>query len=78
MANDVDNSERTHEEELELGGSLLPLEDEETVQERRERRIARFRLLWTQRKFLAHTTFIGLVAATIIAFLIPKQFTSIA
>ena len=44
----------------------------------RERLLARLRLLWEKRRFLVRCVLIGLVAATLIAFLIPKQFESTA
>lgn len=78
MAKDVEKPMRAHEEELELTEPLLSLEDEESENEHRERTIARLRLLWNRRGFLARATAVGLVAATAIAFLIPKRFTSTA
>jgi len=42
----------------------------------RERTVARLRLLWDQRRFLFRVTALGLVAATAIAFLIPKRYES--
>jgi uncharacterized protein involved in exopolysaccharide biosynthesis len=38
--------------------------------------IASLRLLWARRRFLLRATFIGLVCATLIAFLIPKRYVS--
>ncbi len=40
----------------------------------RRKRVARLRLLWNQRKFLVRITAVGLVAATVIASLIPKRY----
>jgi uncharacterized protein involved in exopolysaccharide biosynthesis len=42
----------------------------------RERTVARLRLLWEQRQFLFRVTALGLVAATAVAFLIPKRYES--
>jgi uncharacterized protein involved in exopolysaccharide biosynthesis len=44
----------------------------------RERLLARLRLLWDERRFLVRCVLAGLVVATLIAFLIPKQFESTA
>jgi uncharacterized protein involved in exopolysaccharide biosynthesis len=44
----------------------------------RERLLARLRLLWNERRFLVRFALIGLVVATLTAFLIPKQFESTA
>ena len=44
----------------------------------RERNIARMRLLWEHRKFLAKLSVCGLIVATLIAFLIPSRYTSTA
>jgi len=44
----------------------------------RERLLARLRLLWNERPFLVRCVLIGLVVATLVAFLIPKQFESTA
>lgn len=76
MPKEIDKPQRTHEEELELAEPLLALESEEDVRERRERRVAKFLLLWSHRRFLARAAVVGLVASTILAFLIPKEFTS--
>lgn len=43
-----------------------------------KRSIQKLTLLWNERKFLARTAAIGLIVATLIAFLIPKRFTSTA
>jgi uncharacterized protein involved in exopolysaccharide biosynthesis len=44
----------------------------------RERLLARLRLLWNERRFLVRCVLIGLIVATLTAFLIPKQFESTA
>ncbi|HEX5423660.1 MAG TPA: GNVR domain-containing protein [Candidatus Acidoferrales bacterium] len=74
MSKDVEIGSR-HEEELDLAEPLL---DEEDVRAARERAIARLTLLWNRRQFLARTAGVGLLVATLIAFLIPKRFTSTA
>lgn len=44
----------------------------------RAQRIARLRMLWERRGFLFRATLIGMVAAAVIAFLIPKRYDSTA
>ncbi len=44
----------------------------------RERLLARARLFWDQRRFFLRCALVGLLVATLIAFLIPKQFESTA
>src|SRR5215469_1644414 len=78
MSKDVEKRPPTREEELDLLEPLLSLEGEEEARKRRERSIARLRLLWIRRVFLGRIAGTGLVMATVIAFLIPKQFTSTA
>jgi uncharacterized protein involved in exopolysaccharide biosynthesis len=78
MAKEIDKREQTHEEELELAEPLLVLESEEDIRARREKRIAKFLLLWSHRRILARAALVGLVAGAILAFLIPRDFTSTA
>ncbi len=52
--------------------------DEREDQFARERLFSKLRLLWQQRRFLIRCSAVGLVAATLIAFLIPKQYESTA
>lgn len=78
MPKEIEKSQQAHEEELELGEPLLALESEEDVRTRRERRVAKFLLLWNQRRFLGRAALAGLLVAIILAFLIPKEFTSTA
>lgn len=75
MAKVVGKTGQTPEAEVGLNEPLIA---EEEVRASRERNAAQVRLLWSQRHFLARTTFIGLVIATLLAFLIPKRYTSIA
>lgn len=75
MSKEVVNTERTREEELDLAE---PLMNEEDLRAARQRSIARLTLLWTRRKFLIRTAAVGLLAATAIAFALPKRFTSTA
>jgi capsule polysaccharide export protein KpsE/RkpR len=75
MGKDIAKPEQRHEEELEL---VEPLLQEEDVLALRERSIRRLALLWDKRKFLARTAAVGLVATTLIAFLLPKRYTSAA
>lgn len=76
MARELDKSDRAHEEELILAERPLPLMQTENDRERREKRIEALRLLWDRRKFLLQVLGAGLVATTLIAFLIPTQYTS--
>lgn len=41
-----------------------------------EKRVARLRLLWGHRRFLARTTALGLAAAALVAFLTPNRYVS--
>jgi uncharacterized protein involved in exopolysaccharide biosynthesis len=75
MDNYLAEAERKHEEELEL---VQPLPEEEEAKAARERSIERLSLLWKQRRFIVRTAGVGLLAATLIAFLIPRRFTSTA
>jgi uncharacterized protein involved in exopolysaccharide biosynthesis len=78
MRKDIEKTKPAHDEEIELVGPLLSLEKAEDEQKRREKSIARLRLLWNERTFLARASAVGLVAAAAIAFLIPSRFTSTA
>jgi uncharacterized protein involved in exopolysaccharide biosynthesis len=75
MAKQIGKTEQAHEEELELGEPLLTEMD---VRASRERSVVRLRLLWNQRGFLLRAAGIGLVAATLLAFVIPKRYASTA
>jgi len=44
----------------------------------RERMLAKMRILWEKRRFLRRSALVGLVAATLLAFLIPKRYESTA
>jgi len=46
------------------------------LQDSREWQAERLRLLWDRRRFFLRATAIGLIVSTIIAFLIPKSYTS--
>lgn len=48
------------------------------MEDRRARQAEQLRLLWDHRRFLARATIIGLLASALIAFLIPKTYTSTA
>lgn len=78
MTRDVDKPEQVHEEELDLVEPLLSLRAEKDEGKRREKSIVRLRLLWSQRGFLGRVMGVGLVAAILIAFLIPNRYTSTA
>ena len=57
------------------GEILLP---EILPEDSRELQAERFRLFWERRRFLLRATAIGLLAATLVAFLIPSSYTSTA
>lgn len=57
------------------GEILLP---EIPPEDSRELQAERFRLLWERRRFLLRATAIGLLASTLVAFLIPSSYTSTA
>jgi len=50
--------------------------DEFDAQITRERMLAKMRVLWEKRRFLMRSALTGLVAATLLAFLIPKRYES--
>lgn len=54
------------------------LERELELRATRERRVARLRLLWSQRSLLSGITVVGFVLATVAAFLIPNGYQSTA
>ena len=58
--------------------SIGPSLEELDGQLAQERLLARVRLLWNDRRFLVRCGLAGLLAATIIAFLIPKRYESTA
>jgi uncharacterized protein involved in exopolysaccharide biosynthesis len=75
MATKATKREMASETQIDIG-DLLP--DEESLRVTREKTANRVRLLWNERKFLGRAAAIGLVMATLIAFLIPRHFTSTA
>ncbi|HVH73129.1 MAG TPA: Wzz/FepE/Etk N-terminal domain-containing protein, partial [Candidatus Dormibacteraeota bacterium] len=58
-----------------VGELLLP---EVSLEDSRELQAERFRLLWERRRFLFRASAIGLLASTLVAFIIPKSYTSTA
>jgi uncharacterized protein involved in exopolysaccharide biosynthesis len=62
-------------EEIDLRDPLL---DDAYLRASRERSADRIRLLWNRRRTLWRAAAVGLVLATVIAFLLPKRFTSTA
>lgn len=62
-------------EEIDLADPLL---DEAYIRASRERTADRIRLLWVKRRLLWRAAGVGLVLATVLAFVIPKRFTSTA
>jgi uncharacterized protein involved in exopolysaccharide biosynthesis len=57
------------------GELLLP---DISPQDSRELQAERFRLLWERRRLLVRATAVGLLASTLVAFLIPRSYTSTA
>lgn len=78
MAKNFEKSVHASEQDLELGEPLVLQENEAGDEERRQKMIAKLRLLWKQRNFLTRVSVIGLVTALVVAFLIPTRFTSTA
>jgi hypothetical protein len=66
------------ETSLDLPAATDPRIEEMEEQFARARLLARLRLLWSQRRFLVRCLLVGFVVATLVAFLIPKQFESTA
>jgi uncharacterized protein involved in exopolysaccharide biosynthesis len=62
--------------ELEVVYQPRPVPEEATPEGPRETIIDRLRLLWDHRRFLLRVAAVGLVVATVIAFLIPSRFES--
>lgn len=75
MSKDVAKLEQDRRPELDL---LEPELNEEDLRASRERSVERLSLLWSQRRFLARTAGVGLLAGIVIALLIPVKFKSTA
>jgi capsule polysaccharide export protein KpsE/RkpR len=59
-------------------GLVIEAINETSLREARERKMERLRRLWNNRRFLLRVGAVGLVVSTVLAFLIPKQYTSVA
>ncbi|HEV2386565.1 MAG TPA: GNVR domain-containing protein [Candidatus Acidoferrales bacterium] len=59
-------------------GLVIEAINETSLREARERKMARLRRLWNNRRFLLRVTAVGLVVSTALAFLTPKRYTSVA
>lgn len=70
------STQRQREAEPELQEAFVPIEED--PREARERLLLRLRLLWAERRFLLRAGIVGLLAATLTAFLIPNRFVSTA
>jgi capsule polysaccharide export protein KpsE/RkpR len=70
------SAKRQREFEPKLQEAFVPI-DEDT-RGARERSILKLRLLWTERGFLFRAAAAGLLASTLLAFLLPKRFVSTA
>jgi uncharacterized protein involved in exopolysaccharide biosynthesis len=64
--------------EQERDGLFLESGSGEVLSRARERSARRLRRLWEERRFLLRAALYGLAVATLVAFLIPKQYTSTA
>lgn len=73
MTISLERTQLIHGEELDVSESLL---SEEQILANREKFIARIRLLWNRRRFLARAAGVGLIIATLMAFMLPKRYTS--
>jgi len=71
MSETSTNSENRVENGLPVEGDLNEILEQLAL---RQKRLARLRLLWDQRRFLIRAAALGLVAATLLAFLIPKRY----
>jgi capsule polysaccharide export protein KpsE/RkpR len=70
------SAQRQREVEPELEGTFVP--NDEDARQARERSILKLRLLWAERRFLFRAGVIGLLASTLLAFLLPKRYVSTA
>lgn len=70
------SAKRQREVEPEFQEALLPIEED--PRKARERWILKLRLLWTERRFLFRAGVVGLLASTLLAFLLPNGFVSTA
>jgi capsule polysaccharide export protein KpsE/RkpR len=68
------SAQRQREVEPELEEILVP--NDEDARQARERSILKLRLLWTERHFLFRAGVAGLLASTLLAFLLPKRYVS--
>jgi uncharacterized protein involved in exopolysaccharide biosynthesis len=75
MAKERAKAKAALEEEIELQD---PLASDAHLKAARARTVNRIRLLWSRRKFLGRVAGVGVAAATFIAFVVPKRFTSTA
>ncbi len=71
MSETSTNSEDRVENGLPVEGDLDEILEQLAL---RQKRLARLRLLWDQRRFLFRAAALGLVAAMLLAFLIPKRY----
>lgn len=79
MAKELTQEDRRCEQELDLAAPLLCGDSEDDdARAARERVVARLALLWNRRRSLARAAGTGLLMASLVAFAIPKRFTSTA
>ena len=62
--------------EMDPNVDALPVTDEQELTDSRAWQAEHLRLLWDRRKFFLRAILFGLVASTLVAFLIPKSYTS--
>lgn len=70
------STQRQREAEPEFQQAFVPIAED--PREARERLVLKLRLLWAERRFLLRAGIVGLLAATLMAFLIPNRFVSTA
>lgn len=75
MSTGLDKADHLLERELNLNEPVpAPIRDD--TKQRRQRSIARLRLLWSGRRFLARSVAVGLAVAALVAFIIPNSYVS--
>lgn len=76
MSELLTHSEQQALETQEPNGLLVNVADDRALRETRERTAARMRLLWKERRRLFRVAVWGLAFSAVVAFLIPKRYTS--
>jgi uncharacterized protein involved in exopolysaccharide biosynthesis len=76
MARELSKPEHPPEAALEFVEPLVSFDSQEDEGKRREKSVARLRLLWSNRTLLGWIIGVGLVVTTLVVFLIPNSYTS--